>query len=340
MESAAKTLAELAAICNGRLLGAEGFLVRGVKPLEEAGPWEIAPVLSGKSRKAAVSSGAGVLLLEEPLAGDSRPMILHPNPMLALAKLLDVFHPQADVQPGVREGAFVHPTAGLGPGVVVLQGAVVASGVRIGARTIVGYGVVVEENVVIGEDCLLKSRSVVCRDCRLGDRVILEPGAVIGAQGFGLAKDNNRWTRIPQVGNVILEEGVEVGANTCVDRATMTSTIIGAGTKIDNLVQIGHNSIVGRHTAIAAQAGLAGSTTVGEHVELGGQSGLAGHLTIGDNARVAAKSGVPGDVPPGRLVAGYPSMPVEKWKRMVAALAKLDEMRKALARMEKELGHG
>jgi UDP-3-O-[3-hydroxymyristoyl] glucosamine N-acyltransferase len=223
------------------------------------------------------------------------------------------------------------------PSAAVYPGAVVAAGARVGARTVLYPGVFLGAEAVVGEDCILYSNVTVREKCVLRDRVILQPGVVIGGDGFGFAPDKGVYEKIPQVGNVILEEDVEIGANTCVDRAALGSTRIGKGTKLDNLIQIGHNVVIGENSIIVSQTGISGSTHVGNHVVMGGQVGLAGHLKIGDQVTLATRTGVMEDIPEKGVYWGSPSSPMAVEMKNVAAYRQLPDLVKRVRRMEKAL---
>jgi UDP-3-O-[3-hydroxymyristoyl] glucosamine N-acyltransferase len=270
-----------------------------VAALEEAGPSDLTlcfdrrriPDLK-KTRAAAVILPKGVPILQSaaPCAA-----LLVDEPRLALARVLELFHPEPESAGGVREGARVE------------------AGAKLGQGTCVATGAVIETGAVIGADCRIGPNAVVCSGCTLGDRVILGPGAVIGSCGFGFAPDGKGVRKIPQVGRVVIEDDVEIGANTTVDRATLGETRIGRGTKIDNLVQVGHNVSIGKNVLIAAQVGLSGSVAIEDGAVLGGQVGVADHVVIGAGAQVGAKSGVGTHVAPGARVAGYPAVEVRRW---------------------------
>jgi UDP-3-O-[3-hydroxymyristoyl] glucosamine N-acyltransferase len=218
-----------------------------------------------------------------------------------------------------------------------MAGATVSANAKVGARTVLFPGVYVGTDAVLGEDCILYPNAVVMNECSLGQRVILQPGAVIGGDGFGFAPDKGAYVKIPQVGNVVLEDDVEIGANTTVDRSVMGTTKVGRGTKVDNLVMIAHNCQVGEHTVIVSQVGISGSTEIGNHCVIGGQVGVAGHLTIGDNVTLAARSGVMADIPEAGVYWGAPSEPMKDAMKCVAAYRELPEMVKRLRKMEKAL---
>ena len=233
----------------------------------------------------------------------------------------------------------VDPSATLGQGVHVGPLAVVGPRVRVGARTVLHPHVVLYADVEIGEDCVLHSGVHVRERCRLGHRVIVQIGAALGGDGFGFARDaEGRYHKIPQVGVVVIEDDVEIGALTAVDRAALGETRVGRGTKIDNLVQIGHSVTIGRDSVVAGQVGIAGSARIGERVTLAGQVGVVGHLTVGDGAIVTAQSGIPSSVPPGAVISGSPAFDNKTWLRATAIFAKLPDLLKRVRALERRLG--
>jgi UDP-3-O-[3-hydroxymyristoyl] glucosamine N-acyltransferase len=238
---------------------------------------------------------------------------------------------------GIMTGAFVDPEAHIAEGATVQPGCVVGKNTVVGAGTTLFPGVVLYDNVTVGENCLIHAGVVVREGCRIGDRVIVQPGAVIGSDGFGFAPDGGGYFKIPQVGIVVIEDDVEVGANACLDRAAMGETRIGRGTKIDNMVQVGHNVKIGADSIIVAQVGIAGSTEIGKHCTLGGQVGVAGHLKIGDNTMIGGQSGIAADLPGGVVFSGSPAIPHRDWLRASMSFAKLPEMRKEITRLRRQL---
>ena len=320
-----------AELVSGAGGGADEIEVSGVAGIEEAGPGQVTFVANPKYAGLAKTTGAAAVIVEPDFQEIAAPTLRVKNSYLAFAKAIECFYAAPTYKPGV------HPTA------------VVDAEARIGARAHVGAYVVVSEGCVVGEDAVLlphvvlypgvtvgdrffaHAHAVVREGCRLGDDVVLQNGAVIGADGFGFAKGpEGRWVKIVQSGPAVLEDGVEVQANACVDRASIGETRIAAGTKIDNLVQVGHGSTVGENTLLCAQVGLAGSTTIGRNVILAGQVGVAGHLTVGDGAIATAQTGIPSDVAPGAVVSGYPAMDNREWLRMVAAEKRLPELLKKM----------
>ena len=229
------------------------------------------------------------------------------------------------------------PAAKIAEGATVYPGCVIGKNVTVGSGTTLYPGVVLYDNVTVGEDCLIHAGTVVREGCRIGNRVIVQPQAVIGSDGFGFAPDGGGYFKIPQVGIVVIEDDVEVGANTCLDRAALGETLIGRGTKLDNLVQIAHNVKIGEDSIIVSQVGIAGSTKIGKHCTLGGQVGVAGHLKVGDNTMVGGQSGITGNLEGGAVFSGTPAIPHRDWLRASTSFAKLPEMRKEIGRLKRQI---
>ena len=337
-------LAELAARVGGEVVGDGELRVEGVAGLEDATPAQVSFFSNRKYRRAFEATRAGAVVVEpEEDAPPGRTMLRVRNAYLAFAKITTLFHPPREAMPEVAPGAVVDPSARVHPAAQVMPLASVGPGAEIGARTILHPGVQIGEGVRIGEDCLLHPNVVVRERCLLGDRVIVQPGAVIGSDGFGFAFDPEgegqgpRHYKLPQVGIVVVEDDVEIGACTCVDRAALGVTRIGRGTKIDNLVQIAHNVEIGPLSLLVAQVGISGSTKLGMGVVAAGQAGIVGHLSIGDGVRIAAQSGVVHDVEAGGAVGGSPARPIALWRKSVVSLDHLAEMRKELVRLRREL---
>ncbi len=331
-------LRDLAARLGCTLRGDGAVEVSRVRGIEDAGPGDLTFVSNPRyvPRLATTRASAVIVTpeLETPV-----PSLLAANPYLAFARAVAILHPQASPPPGVHPTAVIDPTAELGEGVYVGALAVIGPRVRVGARTVIHPHVVLYPEVHVGEDCLLHSGVQVRERCRLGHRVTVQNGAVIGADGFGFAKDDQgRYLKIPQVGSVAIDDDVEIGALTAVDRASLGMTRIGAGTKIDNLVQVGHSVTIGRDSVLAGQVGIAGSTKVGDQVVMAGQVGVVGHISIGDGAIVTAQTGVPGDVKPGAVISGSPAIENRSWLKSVAVFAKLPDLQKRVRDLERRVG--
>lgn len=330
-------LSELAEKIGAELRGDPGAEVQRVSTLDRAGPGEVTFLSNPKYRPLLASTRATAVIVGPQDAVEGPALLVTENPYLAFARAVALLHPRHRPAAGVEPGAFVHPEARLGEGVAVMAGAYVDAGAEVGDGTVLYPGVYVGRGARVGRDCTLYPNAVVREDCVLGDRVVLQPGAVVGSDGYGYARDGHRHVPIPQVGIVVLEDDVEVGANTAIDRAALGETRIGRGTKIDNLVQIGHNVRVGEDCLIVAQVGVSGSTRIGNRVVLAGQVGVAGHLSVGDGAMVGAQSGIGSDVPPGAVVSGSPAIPHGEWLRAQAVVKRLPEMRRELKALERRL---
>ena len=305
--------------------------IRGVAGIEQAGPDQLTFVANPRYASLARSTRAAAVLVEPDFAEVATPTLRTSQPYLAFAKAIELFYQPPIYAPGIHPAASIARSASIGKGSHVGAYAVVMDGVTVGDFATILPHAVIYPHVRAGHHLLMHSHSVLREHCQVGDHVTLQNGAVIGADGFGYApKADRSWHKIMQSGKVVLEDGVEVQAHACVDRASVGETRIGAGTKIDNLVQVGHGSTVGRNTLLCAQTGLAGSTTIGNHVILAGQVGVAGHCTVGDDVVVTAQSGVPGDVEPGKIVSGYPAVENRRWLRTVAALNQLPELMRTL----------
>lgn len=342
-----RRLVELAAEAGARVqAGGEDVVVTGVGPLSGAGPSEIAFYSNPSYRPQLTGCRAAALIVAPKDAGlpelAQRPLLVSDHPYAAYARIAALFHPEPKVEPGIDPQALIEPGATVDPSARVEAFAVVRAGARIGAGARVGTGAVVGLDADVGDGSVLHPRVIVGDRCIVGRRCVLHPGVVIGADGFGFAFDPEGehgpvHRKVPQLGIARLEDDVEIGANSCVDRATFGETVIGRGSKLDNLVQIGHNVTLGPLCVFAAQVGIAGSTSVGTGVAMGGQAGVAGHLRIGDLARVAAASGIAHDVESGTTVGGYPGGPIKQWLRMSSALARLPALLGEFRRLVKRV---
>lgn len=339
------SISDVLNLTHGRLLSPlpeAGASVVGVATLNEAGPDEVAFLGNEKYFKDFMSTKAGVVLVPPALPEyPEGPLFVEvENPSLAFNALVDAFMKEAnDFEPGVHPSAVVHPTAKLNPATVrVGPGAVVEAGASVGDGCDIGPGCVIGKSSVLGRDCKLYARVVIRERCMLGNHVVIQPGAVIGSDGFGflLNKETGRYETVDQVGIVVIEDNVDIGANTTVDRARFGRTVIGEGTKIDNLVQIGHNVTVGKHCIIVSQSGIAGSTHLGDYVTVAAQCGIAGHLKVGSKVVMGARTGVMSDLESGKVYWGAPASPVNEARRQMAAVRKLPEAMKAVQALRKE----
>jgi UDP-3-O-[3-hydroxymyristoyl] glucosamine N-acyltransferase len=332
------SVAEVAAACGGRVVGDGNRRLSGVRALEGAGADDLSFVNEERALSRADASAAGALLARSAAALSGRTVIEISDPQAALIKVLRLFHPARVPRPGIHPtavvdaGAFVDPSSEIGPY------AVVGDLSRIEANAIVGAHAVVGERCRVGAGSWLHPHVVLYGDVLLGDRVEIHSGAVLGADGFGYATADKGLVKIPQVGIVRISDDVEIGANACVDRAALETTSVGAGTKIDNLVQIGHNVTLGRHDVICAQVGIAGSAVLGDGVVLGGQVGVAGHLTVGDGVKVQAQSGIGADVPPGQALHGTPAFGYRDYQRSFIEFRRLPETARLVRRLAERAG--
>jgi UDP-3-O-[3-hydroxymyristoyl] glucosamine N-acyltransferase len=331
-------LSDLAAQLECRLEGDGSLEITGAAGLEHAGPGQLTFFGNPKLKALLDGTRASAVIVPTNAPAIPQAMLRSPHPYLTFARALSIFHPRPRPTPGISPHAIVDEDVVLGADVSVGPFTVIARGARLGARTVIASHVAIGADAVIGDDCDIRPHASIGARVTLGARVIVYDGAVIGSDGFGYAPTpDGRYFKIPQVGTVVIEDDVEIGANTTIDRASMGETRIGAGTKIDNLVQVAHSCTIGRDVILSAQVGLAGSTTIEDHVTLAGQVGVAGHLTIGKGAIVTAQSGVPNSIPSGALYSGYPAVDNRTWLKSSAIVARLPELRKQVIRLEERL---
>ena len=322
-----RTLAELAAELDGELVGDGSIAIHDVAGIREALPGDITFIANSRYDSYLEETQASAVICARETGPAAVPLVYVDNPYLAFQRAVRIFRPDRDrPQPGVHPSAVVASDAIVGRGASVGAWCVVESGARVGDRAVVMSHGYLGPRAELGEDSYLYPRVTIREDCVVGARCILHIGVVVGSDGFGFAFDRGRYHKVPQVGNVIIGDDVEIGANTTIDRATTHSTRIGDGTKIDNLVQIGHNVVIGRHCIIVAQVGISGSTELEDYVTVGGQAGVGGHLKIGEGAMVGARSGVTKAIPARTTVAGFPAVPLGLWKRAQALLQKLPQI--------------
>jgi len=337
------TLRQIAERLGGETVGEADAALTGIASLDEATPGQLTFLASAKFRARLAGTRAGAVIVgPKDRDATALPRIVAANPYAYYARAVSLFHPERPVVPGVHPSAAVHPSARVAPSACVGPFAVVEADASIGERASVGAGSFVGEGATIGEDTVLHPRVTVYHGCVVGARGILHAGAVIGADGFGMAPEDGRYVKIPQVGRAVLGDDVEVGANSCIDRGALGDTVIGDGVKIDNLVQVAHNCRIGEHTVIAGCAGIAGSATIGRHCLIGGGAGIVGHLEICDGVTVSGMTLVTKSInEPGVYTSGSPFMPHAEWLRNAAHLRHLDRIaREARAASRQGRDHG
>ena len=337
MEFSAKQIAEY---IQGVIEGDENATVHTFAKIEEGIPGAISFLSNPKYTHYIYDTQSSIVLVNKDFAPEKEvkaTLIRVDNAYESLAKLLNLYEMSKPKKTGVDPLAYIAPTAKIGQNVYIAPFACVADGAEVGDNTVLHPHATVGTSAKVGSDCILYPHATVYHDCRVGNHCILHAGSVIGADGFGFAPSPEGYEKIPQIGIVILEDNVEVGANTCIDRATMGATIIRKGVKLDNLIQIAHNVEVGSHTVMASQVGIAGSTKVGEWCMFGGQTGLAGHFKIGNKVYLGAQSGVPGSIKDGQNLIGTPPMELKAYFKSSAVFRKLPDMYHELNSLKKEI---
>lgn len=330
-------LLELSARLGCAVRGDGQVEIRRVAGIEDAGPGDLTFVANPRYAPRLATTRASAVILSPELA-TPLPCLLSDNPYLTYARAVALLHPLPRPEPGVHPSAQVHPSAELGQDVHVGALAVVGQDVKVGARSVLHPQVVLYPAAEIGEDCVLHSGVQVREGCRLGRRVVVQNGSVIGGDGFGFARDaEGRYQKIPQVGIVVVEDDVEIGALVAIDRAALQQTRIGRGAKIDNLVQIGHSVSIGDDSVLAGQVGVAGSARIGRNVTLAGQVGVAGHISVGDGVVATAQTGIPNSVDAGAVVSGYPAIDNRAWLKASALFPRLPELQKRIRDLERRL---
>lgn len=333
------TLAELARRFQGKARGNTDILIEGVAALHTAGPRDIAYVSDRKYLPQLATTKAGaVILTEADAANYSGSALVVANPHLCFAQVAQLFHGFPEFKPGAHPTAVVSPAAKVASSAWVGPNSVIETGASVGEGVYIGPGCHVGANASIGAKTRLAANVVIGERCVTGNNCQFHPGVVIGSDGFGFARDGERWQKVPQIGRVLIGNEVEVGANTTIDRGALNDTIISDGVKLDNLIQIAHNVRIGENTAIAACVGIAGSTVIGRRCTIGGQAGVTGHLEIADDVHITAGSLVTSSIAqPGVYSASLKAEPAEKWRRNAARLHHLDELARRLSKLEEKL---
>lgn len=337
MEFSAK---QIAAFIQGEIIGDENATVHTFAKIEEGIPGAISFLSNPKYTPYIYETKASIVLVNKDFTPEQEvkaTLIKVDNAYESLAKLLNLYETSKPKRTGIDERAYVAETAKIGKDVYIAPFACIGDHAEVGDNTVIHPHATVGGGAKIGSNCILYANSTVYHDCRVGNNCILHAGCVIGADGFGFAPTPQGYEKIPQIGIVILEDNVEVGANTCIDRATMGATVIHSGVKLDNLVQIAHNDEIGSHTVMAAQVGIAGSTKVGEWCMFGGQVGIAGHLKIGNQVNLGAQSGVPGNIKSGSQLIGTPPMELKQFFKASIVQKSLPEMQIELRNLRKEI---
>lgn len=333
-------LSEIAKLTRGKISqGDPEIEITGAAGLDIAGAGEITFLANPKYTPQIRTTRASAIFLNEKTVIERKDIavIRSDDPYLAYTRTLRAFYPQSDLRPTVHNSAIIDPSADIHPEVEIHANVVIGAQCKIARGVRIYANATIYDGVVIGEGCVIHSGVSIRENCVIGSNCIIHNNSTIGSDGFGYARDENRrWLKIPQVGRVIIEDDVEIGANTAIDRASVGETRIRRGAKIDNLVQIGHSCIVGEDSLICAQTGLAGSSVIGNRVILAGQVGIAGHLTVGDDAVITAKSATSHDVEPGKVISGIPAFENKEWLRAVAVFRRLREMERAVAQLLRE----
>ena len=328
-----KSIQEIAALIGGQVQGDGKALISDIRPIDEAGVDDLTFVANKKYFKQLSTTRAGAILVPPGTSEPDKNLIVVADPYAAFGKLLAVFYPVDHGPIGVSPDAYIEEGARVSPEATVMPRSFISRGAKIEKGAVIYPGVFIGRNACVGEDSILYANVSVYQGCIIGRRVILHSGVVIGGDGFGFAAPGVSNTKIPQVGIVQIDDDVELGANTTVDRAALGKTWIQRNVKIDNLVQVAHNVVIGENSAIAAQTGISGSTKIGKSVIIGGQVGIVGHISIGDHVMIGASSGIHKSIPAGQIGGGTPFLPFKEWLKVEASKVKLPEMRVKLQQL-------
>ncbi len=335
----ALTLASLATSTGTILCGDSGYQVHAVAPVEHAGTNDISFIRDKKYARYLEANSAGALILTQDMASDySGNCLISANPYLTYAQVVTLLYPAKRLTPGIAASAVIADDVVLGAGVYIGSQVVVESGSTIGDGSVIMAGCVIGANCHVGADNYFHANVTLADDTQTGERVILHSGAVLGADGFGFVPEATGWYKIPQVGNVVLGNDVEVGANTTIDRAALGSTVLGDGVKLDNLIQVGHNAQIGAHTAIASSTAIAGSTRIGSHCQIAGGCSIAGHLTIADHVTITGTSMVINDIKAaGVYSSGMPAETNAQWRKNAVRYRQLEKLAQRVKALEQQL---
>ena len=332
-------LSDLARLTGARVEGADDIEISGAAGLDEAGAGHVTFLANPRYTPRVNTTRASAIFLSEEATTDREISILRvKDPYLAYTRALRIFHPDAELEPLVHPSAVIDPSARVAARVAIGACVVIGRNVFVGDDVLIHPNVTVYDDVTIGRGSVIHSGVALRERTVIGERVVIHNNAVIGCDGFGYAKDEQkRWLKIPQAGRVVIEDDVEIGAGTTIDRASVGESRIGRGSKVDNLVQIGHSCTVGEDSLLCAQVGLAGSSHIGSRVILAGQAGVAGHLTIGDDVVLTAKSATSHDIPAGKVISGIPAFDNKDWLRSTAAFRRLGEMQRTLRELQRKI---
>ncbi len=333
------TLGKVASYIGAELTGDPGCEVSDLATLESAKPGQISFLSNRKYyRFLRHTKASAVIIKREDLDACPVSSLVVDDPYISYASVVELFYPEPEIVPGIHPSAIISPSASIDGSAAIGPNVTIEDNSVIGAGTFIDSGCVIKSDVTIGSNTRLYPNVVLCHSISIGSRVILHPGVVIGSDGFGIANNKGIWTKIPQIGTVIIGDDVEIGTNTSIDRGALENTLIEQGVKIDNQVQIGHNVHIGAHTAIAGCVGIAGSTTIGKHCMIGGLSAINGHLEIVDNVVITGCSAVGKSInSPGMYSSGIPVTEVSSWRRIVARIRKLDDLARKVAKLEEDI---
>ena len=337
------SLREIAEELGAQIHGDGNCRIDRVATLAAAGPGSISFLANRRYRRQLLTTRASAVILDEQfLSACPVSALVVSNPYLGYARTAALLAPKHAQPRGVHETACVSDRATVDPSAWIGPLVVVEDDVTIGANCTIGPGCIISRGATVGDDCILAANVTICHEVRIGNRVQLHPGVVVGADGFGLANENGIWVKVPQLGTVVIDDDVEVGANSTIDRGAIDNTVIGKGVKLDNLVQIGHNVHIGEHTAIAADVAIGGSTTIGRRCAIGGAVSIAGHLEIADDVHLTGRTAVPNSIPePGVYSSGDAIVQENRlWRKNMVRLRQLDDMARRLKKLEKKLDDG